>query len=112
MKSITRSVSSESGEATDRAYEIFMKAFEQLRLQVRGGMILPVRLIGISLQNITVSGARQLTIEDVYGNREQRLKDRWERAIRGLEQKYGVKITLESRERLYDIISYMEQRKI
>ena len=112
MKSLTRSVSGESGEATDRAYEIFMKAFEQLRLQARGGMILPVRLIGISLQNITVSGARQLTIEDVYGNREQRLKDRWERAIRGLERKYGVKITLESRDRLYDIISYMEKRKI
>ena len=92
-----------------------MKAFEQLRSlrlqvsgQASGGMILPVRLIGISLQNISVSGARQLTIEDVYGNREQRLKDRWERAIRGLERKYGVKITLESRERLYDIISYME----
>ncbi|MBR0254001.1 MAG: hypothetical protein IJQ57_11685, partial [Synergistaceae bacterium] len=72
--------------------------------------ILPVRLIGINLQNISVSGARQLTIEDVYGNREQRLKDRWERAIRGLERKYGVKITLESRERLYDIISCMELR--
>ena len=110
MKSITRSVSSESGEATDRAYEIFMKAFEQLRLQAKGDMILPVRLIGISLQNISVSGARQLTIEDVYGNREQRLKDRWERAIRGLERKYGVKITLGSRERLYDIISCMELR--
>ena len=42
MKTLTRSV---NGEATDRASEIFMKAFEQLRLQVRGGMIVPVRLI-------------------------------------------------------------------
>ncbi|MBR0203851.1 MAG: DNA polymerase IV, partial [Synergistaceae bacterium] len=112
MKSITRSVSSESGEATDRAYEIFMKAFEQLRLQVRGGLIAPVRLIGISLQNISVSGARQLTFDDVYNHREEFLADRWERAIRGLERKYGVKITLESRDRLYDIIIHMEQRKI
>ena len=111
MKSITRSVSSESGEATDRAYEIFMKAFEQLRLQVRGGLIAPVRLIGISLQNISVSGARQLTIEDVYGNRERILVDRWTRAVKNLERKYGVKIAIENRDRLYDIISYMERRR-
>ena len=109
MKSLTRSV---SGETTNRAYEIFMTAFEQLRLQVRGGLITPVRLIGISLQNISVSGARQLTFDDVYNHREEILAERWERAIRGLERKYDVKLVLESRERLYDIISSMEQRKI
>ena len=80
MKSLTRSV---SGETTNRAYEIFMTAFEQLRLQVRGGLITPVRLIGISLQNISVSGARQLTFDDVYNHREEILAERWERAIRG-----------------------------
>ena len=36
MKTLTRSV---SGKATNRAYEIFMTAFEQLRLQERGGTI-------------------------------------------------------------------------
>ena len=57
MKGLTRSV---SGEATNRAYEIFITAFEQLRLLARGGMILPVRLIGISLQNITLMGSRHV----------------------------------------------------
>ena len=108
MKTLTRSA---SGEATDLAYEIFMKAFEQLRMQVGGGMTAPVRLIGISLQNISMLGARQLTIEEVYEHREQRLKDRWEKAIRNLERKYGVRIAVENRDRL-DIISIMEQRKI
>ena len=107
MKGLTRSV---SGEATNRAYEIFMTAFEQLRLLAQGGMILPVRLIGISLQNISVFGSRQLTIADVYGHREQLLEARWEKAIQKLEYKYGVKIRLENHERLYDVISFMEKR--
>ena len=107
MKGLTRSV---SGEATNRAYEIFMTAFEQLRLLAQGGMILPVRLIGISLQNISAFGSRQLTITDVYGHREQLLEARWEKAIQKLEYKYGVKIRLENHERLYDVISFMEKR--
>ena len=107
MKGLTRSV---SGEATNRAYEIFMTAFEQLRLLAQGGMILPVRLSGISLQNISVFGSRQLTIADVYGHREQLLEARWEKAIQKLEYKYGVKIRLENHERLYDVISFMEKR--
>ena len=107
MKGLTRSV---SGEATNRAYEIFMTAFEQLRLLAKGDMILPVRLIGISLQNISAFGSRQLTIADVYGHREQLLEARWEKAIQKLEYKYGVKIRLENHERLYDVISFMEKR--
>ena len=107
MKGLTRSV---SGEATNRAYEIFMTAFEQLRLLAKGDMILPVRLIGISLQNISAFGSRQLTITDVYGHREQLLEARWEKAIQKLEYKYGVKIRLENHERLYDVISFMEKR--
>ena len=107
MKGLTRSV---SGEATNRAYEIFMTAFEQLRLLAKGDMILPVRLIGISLQNISAFGSRQLTITDVYGHREQLLEARWEKAIQKLEYKYGVKIRLENHERLYDVISVMEKR--
>ena len=41
--------------------------------------------------------------------REQILTDRLTGAVRSLERKYGVKIMLENRERLYDIISIMEQ---
>ncbi len=107
MKGLTRSV---SGETTNRAYEIFMTAFEQLRLLAKGDMILPVRLIGISLQNISVSGSRQLTIADIYGHREQLLEARWEKAIQKLEWKYGVKVNSESRDRIYDVISAMEKR--
>ena len=44
MKSITRSVSSESGEATDRAYEIFMTAFEQFRqFQSKDSIVPPIK---------------------------------------------------------------------
>ena len=87
-----------------------MTAFEQLRLLAKGDMILPVRLIGISLQNISVSGSRQLTIADIYGHREQLLEARWEKAIQKLEWKYGVKVNSESRDRIYDVISAMEKR--
>ena len=41
--------------------------------------------------------------------REQILTDSLTGAVRSLERKYGVKIMLENRERLYDIISIMEQ---
>ena len=71
MKSITRS---QSGENTNRAYEIFMTAFALFnRLKQRHSVnnfqatravnIPPVRLIGISLQNLTPSGSRQLTFD-------------------------------------------------
>ena len=104
MKTLTRSV---SGKATDRTYEIFMKAFKQLRMQVRDGMIAPVRLIGINLQNISMLGARQLTIKDVYGHQEQVLTDRWEKAIRNLELKYNLYLNA-NKDR--ETISKMEHR--
>ena len=103
MKSLTRSVSSESGEATDRAYEIFMKAFEQFRqFQSKDSIFtkIPIRLIGISLQNLSFSGSRQLTFADVYGNREEQMQKRWNATLLNLERKYRMKIALEGLEGL------------
>ena len=120
MKSITRSVSSESGEATDRAYEIFMTAFEQFRqFQSKDSIFtkIPIRLIGISLQNLSFSGSRQLTFADVYGNREEQMQKRWNAALLNLERKYRMKIALEGLEGfeglerrvdLYEVIEAME----
>ncbi len=108
-KSITRSVSSESGEATDRAYEIFMKAFEQFRqFQADNFTKIPIRLIGISLQNLSFSGSRQLTFADVYENREEQMRERWNSALLNLERKYRMKITAERRVDLYETIGIME----
>ena len=93
MKSITRSL---SGENTNRAYEIFMAAFalfERLkRVQQAQNVnnfrdtvsIPPIRLIGISLQNLSFSGTRQLTFDDVYGNTEELMQHRWENALLNL----------------------------
>ena len=123
MKSITRS---QSGENTNRAYEIFMAAFNQFNrlkeTQPRGfqGMmrdmrqgtitvnIPPIRLIGISLQNLSFSGTRQLTFDDVYGNTEELMQHRWENALLNLERKYRMKIMTDRRIDIYEAIEAME----
>ena len=119
MKSITRSC---SGENTNRAYEIFITAFslfdhlkeiqtagfQGIRQDIRTVNI-PIRLIGISLQNLSFSGSRQLTFDDVYGNREQQMRRRWENALMNLERKYGMKITTDRRVDLYEAIEVMEE---
>ena len=117
MKSITRS---QSGENTNRAYEIFMAAFglfERLkRAQQAQNVnnfrdtvnIPPIRLIGISLQNLSFSGSRQLTFDDVYGNTEELMQHRWENALLNLERKYRMKIMTDRRVDIYEAIEVME----
>ena len=122
MKSITRS---QSGENTNRAYEIFMAAFNQFnRLKetqplgfqgMKQGMkhgtrtvSIPIRLIGISLQNLSFSGTRQLTFDDVYGNMEELMQRRWENTLLNLERKYRMKIMTDRRVDLYEAIEVME----
>ena len=117
MNSITRS---QSGENTNRAYEIFMTAFglfERLNQTQHAQPdnnfrdtvnIPPIRLIGISLQNLSFSGTRQLTFDDVYWNREQQMQHRWENALLNLERKYRMKIMTDRRVDLYEAIEVME----
>ncbi len=122
MKSITRSL---SREATNKAYEIFMTAFglfnrlkqtqtigfPETRQNISQERIVntPIRLIGISLQNLSFSGTRQLTFDDVYGNGEHQMQRRWEKALLNLERKYGMKIMTDRRVDLYDAIEVMEE---
>ena len=117
MNSITRS---QSGENTNRAYEIFMTAFglfERLNQTQHAQPdnnfrdtvnIPPIRLIGISLQNLSFSCTRQLTFDDVYGNMEEQLQRRWNAALLNLERKYRMKITTDRRVDLYEAIEVME----
>ena len=122
MKSITRS---QSGENTNRAYEIFLTAFNQfnrlkktqsfsfqgIKSDVRQTtriVSVPIRLIGISLQNLSFSGTRQLTFDDIYGNGEDLMQRRWNVALLNLERKYGIKIMTDRRVDLYEAIEVME----
>ena len=107
MKSITRS---QSGENTNLAHEIFMAAFKQFQeFQLNDAMLkIPIRLIGISLQNLSFSGSRQLTFSDACGNRERQMKTRWQDALSALERKYRIKIMTDRREDLYDAIEAMK----
>ena len=110
MKSITRSRSS---EATNEAYEIFMAVFGLLKSVNRSDKSGFIRLIGISLQNLSTSGARQLTFREFNDFSEKSLKERWDKALRGLEQKYGIQLNdWERRERLYEIIGTMQHATI
>ena len=69
---------------------------------------IPIRLIGISLQNLSFSGTRQLTFDDVYGNMEELMQRRWDIALLNLERKYRMKITTDRRVDLYEAIEAME----
>ena len=104
MKTITRS---QSGENINQAYEIFTAAFNSFE-NVKTNL---VRLIGISLQNLSQSGTRQLTFSDINKNREKFLLQRWQQAIFNLEQKYGLNLTgRENKEQLYYIIDLMLEK--
>ena len=110
MKSITRSRSS---EATNEAYEIFMAVFGLLKSVKDNSNDGFIRLIGISLQNLSASGARQLTFREFNDFSEKSLKERWDKALRGLEQKYGIQLNdWERCERLYEIIGTMQHATI
>ena len=108
MKSITRSY---SGESIYRAHEIFMTAIPMLK----GLLTNSVRLIGISLQNLSGEYSRQLTFADLDGIRDKWLLHRWKKAIWNLQRKYTVNLFYEGtdkarEEHLYDIISSMRQK--
>ena len=108
MKGVTRS---RSGEATDRASEISLTASALLEDVMKS----PVRLIGISLQNLTESHSRQLTFSDLGGERDRRLVEHWKNRVLALQQKYAVNLfpsgtETQWEERLYDVISLMRER--
>ncbi len=98
-------------EITFRAYEIYMAAVSQLKDLLRG----PIRLIGISLQNLNETYSRQLTFSDLNGAREKFLSRRWKKAVWNLQRRYSVnlfvgKTQTEWEEHLYDVISTMRHR--
>ncbi|MDY6402338.1 MAG: DNA polymerase IV [Synergistales bacterium] len=106
MKTITRS---QSGENINQAYEIFTAAFNSFK-NVKTNLI---RLIGISLQNLSQSGTRQLTFSDINKNREKFLRQRWQQAIFNLERKYMLRLTgQENKEQLYYIIDLMLEKSL
>ena len=112
MKGITRS---RSGECTDRASEIYLTASALLD----GVMKSPVRLIGVSLQNLSEDHSRQLTFSDLGGARDRRLAEYWKNRVLVLQQKYGVNLLPSGMSRmrtrwdeyLYDVLSLMRERR-
>ena len=104
MKTITRS---QSGENINQAFEIFTAAFNSFA-NIKTNL---VRLIGISLQNLSQSGSRQLTFADINQNREKFLIRRWQQALFNLEQKYKIRLTgQENKEQLYNVIDFMLEK--
>ena len=104
MKTITRS---QSGENINQAFEIFTAAFNSFA-NIKTNL---VRLIGISLQNLSQSGSRQLTFADTNQNREKFLIRRWQQALFNLEQKYKIRLTgQENKEQLYNVIDFMLEK--
>ena len=101
MKGITRT---QSGENTNRAYEIFTAAFKRFKEFKMDDerLKIPIRLLGISLQNLSFSGSRQLTFSDVYGDRERKIRIRWQNALSDLERRYDLKIVTAKRGDLYN----------
>ena len=74
-----------------------------------------VRLIGISLQNLSEEHSRQLTFEDLGGARDKWLAERWKEKVITLQQKYAVNLFpsrtgTQWEEHLYDVISLMRER--
>ena len=107
MKSITRS---HSGESVRPAYEIFMAAVPLLKCLIPNS----VRLIGISLQNLSGDYARQLTFADLGGIRDKWLAYRWKKAVWNLQRKYNINLFMDEsetewEEHLYDVIFHMRQ---
>ena len=103
MKTITRS---QSGENINQAYEIFTAAFNSFK-NLKTNL---VRLIGISLQNLSQSGTRQLTFSDIS---EKFLRQRWQKALFNLERKYTLRLTgQENKEQLYYIIDLMLEKSL
>ena len=82
---------------------------------LKGLLMNSVRLIGISLQNLSDEYSHQLTFADIGGIREKWLLYRWKKAIWNLQRKYTINLSYEGTEKtqeehLYDIISRMRQK--
>ena len=81
MKGITRS---HAMEYCSSAAEIYREACLLLE-QVEKA---PVRLIGVSIYNLSKEQWRQLTLEDVYGDRERKEQEIISEGLLALQQKY------------------------
>lgn len=82
MKLITRS---KSGDAICRAKDIYKIAASMLDTVEKR----PIRLVGISLSGFTESYFRQMTIEDIGGQREEQRKESLDKALLDLQRRYG-----------------------
>lgn len=85
MKSITRS---KSGEATNQANEIYKIAASLLDTVEKN----PVRLVGISLANLSETTLRQLTLDDISNMQTIKHKEDLEDKLLALQCKYGANI--------------------
>ncbi len=106
MQSITRS---KSGEPTHQAEEIFAVAAGLLASVNRK----PVRLVGISTQNLTETYTRQLTFDDIGKDQAALQQDAFAARLLSLQQKYGLETAPDSgwssSERLFGLIAQMEK---
>ena len=85
MKSITRS---KSGEAVNRAEGIYKIAAALLNeIEEK-----PIRLIGISLDNLTEKVESQLTLENLSGLAAEERKEKLDDKLLALQRKYGTNI--------------------
>jgi len=85
MKSITRS---KSGEAVNRAEGIYKIAAALLNeIEEK-----PIRLIGISLDNLTEKVESQLTLESLSGLAAEERKEKLDDKLLALQRKYGTNI--------------------
>ena len=82
MKLITRS---KSGNPVSRAGDIYQTAASLLDTVEKR----PIRLVGVSLSGLTESDYRQLSIEDLNGMEGEKRRESLDRALLGLQRKYG-----------------------
>lgn len=85
MRAISRS---HSGDATSRAGGIHRTAAALLDGIERR----PIRLIGISLDNLTDSDQRQLSFEDLGGMRAETRREELDGKLLALQRKYGMNV--------------------
>lgn len=85
MKGITRS---KSGEATNRAKELYTTAAAMLDTIEEN----PIRLVGISLSGLTQDNFRQLTMADIGAAQTEARQEQLDGRLLNLQRKYGAGI--------------------
>ena len=85
MKQITRS---KSGEATNRMNDIHRTAAMMLDATERK----PVRLVGISLGNLTDTVYHQFSLDEIEAEQRKKRKDELDKKLLDLQRKYGAGI--------------------